>query len=138
MKAIILSCSSTKGAGPAPAIELYDGPRWRTLRAALRQVTVQPRVFAFSAEHGIIPGDTLISAYNQEFEKLAIASIRGLSLLDEFKYFHLSMGAFYARYLIPQLTTPYEWHGDRGIGDQRASIYRFLIKYEIENQVCTR
>ncbi len=133
MKAIMLSCSQTKSTGPAPAIELYDGPRWRTLRAALRQVSIHPIILGFSAEHGIISGDTVIYSYNKILEDSFMVKAAGFQLLDDITFIHLSMGRQYAEYLIPRLSIPYEWDGGRGNGDQRAGIYRFLLKYDMES-----
>src|SRR5579859_5075518 len=132
MKALVLSCGKTKGTSPKPVLELYDGSRWRTVRAALRQVQQQPKVFVFSALHGILPADAVIQPYDLQLEKSGWTSPpKGLELLTDFDVVHLSMGTDYARHLIPKLTVPFEWCGDRGIGDQRAAIWRFILKYDM-------
>lgn len=64
-RAIFLSCSATKQLNPEsmPAIERYDGPLWRTLRAA-SPAAHGVKVFALSALHGLIEAETEIRHYN--------------------------------------------------------------------------
>lgn len=51
MKLIIMACSATKkrDAGEIPAIDRYDGPMWRTLRAQLQR-TPEAKAAALSGE----------------------------------------------------------------------------------------
>jgi hypothetical protein len=54
MKLICLACSATKSkaGGMMPAFERYDGPMWRTLRAALHETDAIPHVWFLSARYG--------------------------------------------------------------------------------------
>ena len=66
---LIMSCSETKRPDPArlPAVERYDGPFYRVLRAHLR-TSLWPRdlsVGVLSAKHGLIGGLASIEAYDQ-------------------------------------------------------------------------
>jgi hypothetical protein len=73
-KLIILACSATKREKPEPmpAIDRYDGPMWRTLRARLndlpeaRQALASGalRIMAMSARYGFIPADVAIPDYD--------------------------------------------------------------------------
>ena len=58
---LVMACSQSKAsqsAGHGPAMYVYDGPAWRTLRAWVKRhpVTAQTKlaVFALSAEYGLI------------------------------------------------------------------------------------
>lgn len=66
---IVMACSSTKqnGAADMPAIYRYDGPMWRTLRAALSEVPedLHPSVWFLSARYGFHPADMPIADYEE-------------------------------------------------------------------------
>src|SRR3546814_6561825 len=66
---IVMACSSTKrpGADAVPALDRYDGPMWRTLRAALTEVAkdCRPAVWFLSARYGFHPADMPIMDYEQ-------------------------------------------------------------------------
>lgn len=68
---LIMACSGakTRQAGhSAPAIALYDGPTWRTLRAWVRRHPVQRfdlDVLALSAQYGLINAQTYIQSYDR-------------------------------------------------------------------------
>lgn len=55
-RTLILACSATKRADPGelPAIERYDGPAFRTLRANRPPEIQRGRVWILSAKHGLI------------------------------------------------------------------------------------
>lgn len=65
---IALACSSTKRGDPGelPAIERYDGPMWRTLRAALAELpeSARPEVWFLSARYGFHPATLPIVNYD--------------------------------------------------------------------------
>lgn len=61
---LILACSARKKAGPAPAVQLYDGHLYRVLRAALR-AGAEVEVWILSAEHGLIPADRTLDVYDR-------------------------------------------------------------------------
>src|SRR5262245_57068777 len=67
---LILACSATKRPDPdrLPALERYDGPAFRTLRAFLRNDPDRAStldLLILSAEFGLIAGDTPIPVYNR-------------------------------------------------------------------------
>jgi hypothetical protein len=62
---LILACSATKRDGPAymPAIERYDGPLWKTLRAA--DLRSEKAIVAFLSAHlGFRAANTPIEMYD--------------------------------------------------------------------------
>lgn len=64
---IVMACSATKRDDPGelPAIDRYDGPMWRTLRAALAEpITHQPEVWFLSARYGFHPATLPIVNYD--------------------------------------------------------------------------
>src|SRR6185369_6280849 len=76
---LILGCSATKRRDPGamPAIERYDGPMWRTLRAALSEIRPvdRPRVAVLSAEHGFIPSLMPIADYDRRMDRARAAEL---------------------------------------------------------------
>jgi len=74
MKLLIMGCSASKrqDAAPMPAIDRYDGPMWRTLRARLAELPAareaiqfgQLRLMVLSARCGFIAADTEILDYD--------------------------------------------------------------------------
>jgi hypothetical protein len=65
---LILSCSRRKHSDQnfLPAVERYDGPAFRVLRRFLREGPSEaPDVRILSAEHGLIPHDLPIAAYDR-------------------------------------------------------------------------
>lgn len=58
---LVLGCSATKLPGRLPAMEKYDGPFWKTLRAHLHD---DRPVYVLSAKHGLIPASTVIGDYD--------------------------------------------------------------------------
>jgi hypothetical protein len=74
---LILACSQRKrpDAELLPALERYDGPAFRVLRRFLRsRAPDPPEVLILSAEHGLIPRDLPIAAYDR---KMTPARARG-------------------------------------------------------------
>lgn len=76
---VVMACSATKRRDPEPlpAIERYDGPLWRTLRARLAEL---PRAAAavdagelvllvLSAEHGFFPAGERILDYDRRLDR---------------------------------------------------------------------
>jgi hypothetical protein len=75
---LILSCSATKrwNAYPLPAVDVYDGPVWRTFRQhrgheAARGITV----LALSAEHGLIGHRHRIAHYDRRMDAARAAQL---------------------------------------------------------------
>lgn len=68
MRFLILSCSATKRTtdGLLPALTRYDGPAYRVLRRAMRELPQErhPRIAILSARFGLIAGDTPIPWYD--------------------------------------------------------------------------
>lgn len=135
--ALILACSATKAKGPASALELYDGPRWRTLRAALKQVKIHPPLFALSAEYGLISVETIIKSYNHRLHVgTSRLSREQFEPIMKTSVLHLSMGNHYAL-ILTQFLKKIEYNGrveresSQDLGYQRAAIWRILIRYEM-------
>ena len=65
---VCMPCSATKlpWDGEIAAIERYDGPMWRTLRATLATIAVRdmPAVWFLSARYGFHPASMLIPDYD--------------------------------------------------------------------------
>lgn len=82
MRLLILSCSATKLTKPGllPAQERYDGPAFRTLRKALRELgqDVRPQVAILSAEFGLISGDTPIPWYDRRMAECRAVALAPL------------------------------------------------------------
>lgn len=76
---LIIGCSATKrpGPGPMPAIDRYDGPIWRSLRARLAELPAAAAalevgdlvVIVLSAEHGFIPAQLPIAPYDRRLDR---------------------------------------------------------------------
>ncbi len=66
MRTLILSCSATKrpDVGLLRAVDRYDGPAWRTLRA-WRFAAGELQVLALSAEHGLLWAERPIADYDR-------------------------------------------------------------------------
>jgi hypothetical protein len=77
MRTLILSCSATKrpDAGLLRAVDRYDGPAYRTLRANLPPDD-DLRVFILSAELGLIGRGTLIRDYDRRMTRARAAELR--------------------------------------------------------------
>ena len=67
---LLISCSQRKSENPesCAAIDVYDGPVYRTLRKLRRERRVPPKVdvFIISAKYGLIPCKKPIAAYDQK------------------------------------------------------------------------
>ena len=70
---LILGCSSKKRKdyGRAPALEVYDGPNFKSLRKYLRENRWPPGLMIkiISAKYEIIDATTLIEPYDKRLEK---------------------------------------------------------------------
>jgi len=76
---LVMACSATKRAdeGDLPAIDRYDGPMWRTLRARLAELPRARKALAsgklaivvLSAQFGFIPADLAIPNYERVMTK---------------------------------------------------------------------
>jgi hypothetical protein len=88
MRLLILQCSSSKrgSAEPIPAIERYDGPLWRVLRAYRREQGLWGKdleVFGLSAEYGLIPAEQAILMYERTMDTDRASELRP-NVLSEF------------------------------------------------------
>lgn len=102
---IVLSCSATKtnAKSAVPAINLYDGPAFRVLRAFLRENRwpTPLSVAVLSAKYGLIGGLAHISKYNRRMTPHRAAELSPtvtaalLRLSDEHRYVDLIMGRDY-------------------------------------------
>jgi len=76
---LIMSCSSVKKAdeGVMPALERYDGPSYRVVRAHKAQGRRLPRVLILSSLYGLIEAKHPIRTYDQKLDdKTASVLIR--------------------------------------------------------------
>jgi hypothetical protein len=82
MRLLILSCSATKRTKPGLLLALhrYDGPSYRVLRKALRELAQDacPKVAILSAEFGLITGDTPIPWYDRRMDATRAAALAPL------------------------------------------------------------
>jgi hypothetical protein len=64
---LLISCSATKREGVSlPAIERYDGPKYRVLRKALAEGIEPPVIRILSAAYGLIEPEHEIANYDLE------------------------------------------------------------------------
>lgn len=85
MKLIIMSCSGTKRADAAPlrAIDRYDGPMWKTLRASLARNAEASaaydagdlRIWVLSALYGFIDAATEVPNYDRRMTPEILAKM---------------------------------------------------------------
>ncbi len=82
---LILACTRRKrpDAGLLPAVERYDGPAFRVLRRFARERPSEtPEVMVLSAEHGLIPQDMPIAAYDRKMTPARARELRPLVLAE--------------------------------------------------------
>jgi cytoplasmic iron level regulating protein YaaA (DUF328/UPF0246 family) len=73
-KLLVISCTSTKMNLPnAPALEVYDGPTFRTLR---KHISPKVKVLIISAKYGIINSSSRISPYDMRMSKKRALELR--------------------------------------------------------------
>lgn len=86
---LILQCSSSKQgpAEPIKAIDRYDGPLWRVLRAYQREQGLwgaDLEIFGLSAEYGLIPAEQPIPLYERKMDNDRANELRP-DVLSEFR-----------------------------------------------------
>lgn len=97
---LIISCSKRKRTAPRPlpAVELYDGPVYRTLRRYSRQIGSSPvDTLIISARHGCILPETLLDTYD---ETLSSAVDPRFVALVSSQFLQLTQQAIYASVLV--------------------------------------
>lgn len=139
---VLMACSGLKGHLPAPAIDLYKGVMWQTLRAHMPDQ--KPAVIVLSALHGFFPADRVIFPYEKRMtparalgmiESPGIfggpewpAGVRSI-LLAGGQHYRLVMRAEIRRRILmrelPGDVDVYETDG-KGIGYQRAQLAEYL------------
>jgi hypothetical protein len=77
---VLMACSATKAATPAPAFDLYRGVMYSTFRA--NAPATRPAVIILSAKHGFLAADQTIEPYEQRMSKA-----RGDEMLDDLARF---------------------------------------------------
>lgn len=88
---LILGCSRRKRESvcPVPALEVYDGPHFQSLRAYLKDKGWPPGLMIkiISAKHGMIDATTLIETYDRRLDKEAAKKLnpKVLHILKELK-----------------------------------------------------
>jgi hypothetical protein len=63
---LILGCSQKKSLHPGLAVDVYDGPIFRTLRKRRREIKVPLEIWIISARHGIIRASERIEPYDRQ------------------------------------------------------------------------
>lgn len=142
MRLLILSCSATKADHPARAIDLYDGPAFRTLRAWMRSASTSElqelAVWVLSAEHGLIPFDFELEPYDRRMTIARAGELLGAvrdklhDLVEEMQPAEafLMMGREYLAAIGP--ITPFAFgpaeveFPEGGIGDKLGELHRWL------------
>ena len=61
---ILMACSGTKLAHPAPAQDFYQGVMWQSLRANVAGGQL-PHIVVLSALHGFVPASKVIEPYDR-------------------------------------------------------------------------
>lgn len=136
-----MACSATKGVVAAPAVDLYQGVMYSTLRANMP--ARPPPILILSARHGFVLPDQLIGPYEQRMtEARASEMLANLPAFDTVQWpsdpgsILLAGGAAYRRVmraaiqrrvhlgLIPATATTVETTGS--IGYQRAQLGAYL------------
>lgn len=82
---LILACSQRKRPDEQllPAVDRYDGPAFQVLRRFLRESPSEaPDVLILSAEHGLIPHDLPIAAYDRKMSPTRARELRPLVLAE--------------------------------------------------------
>ncbi|MBX0330085.1 hypothetical protein K2Z83_20670 [Oscillochloris sp. ZM17-4] len=133
---MIIACGATKrhDAGLLPAIDRYDGPPYRTLRANLRELAEdrRPTIRILSAEFGLIPAETPIPDYDHRMTQARALALQGqvraaladLLVAGDYAAAFVNLGADYMPALplnpttIPRLGVITTAHG--GIGERMA------------------
>ena len=140
---ILMACSGTKLAHPAPAQDLYQGVMWQSLRANASEGNL-PHIVVLSALHGFVSGDTVIEPYeklltpvrSREFEYDLGQFVKSVAWPRNAKRILLAGGGLY-RYLMRRMVGELIRAGKLGndlqisevtggIGLQRSQIGKFV------------
>lgn len=62
---LVMSCSQCKRAGPARAVDLYDGPAYKVLRKSRAELPV----VVLSAEHGLVAASDVLAYYDRKMDE---------------------------------------------------------------------
>ena len=138
---LILGCSSKKRKdyGRAPALEVYDGPNFKSLRKFLRENGWPPGLIIkiISAEHKIIDATMLIEPYDKRLDKNTAQKMRPrvrrhLKKLDLPKSVFINMSKDYLPAVsgIETLFDPdkIQYADGRGNGEKRQKMIQWLHK----------
>ncbi|MBO9724342.1 MAG: hypothetical protein J7530_08205 [Novosphingobium sp.] len=158
MKFIIMSCSHTKRTDPAPmpALQRYDGPMWRTLRALLDRhpaaaraydsgrSTAELQIWVLSGLYGFIPTHCEVPNYEQRLTERQFAKMerdpsyefqRIASFVDDAEAVLFAGSEFYRDGMwrasggkIQHLNKITETNG-RGIGEHRAQLGQWIVHH---------
>lgn len=142
---VFMACSAGKLARAAPALQLYRGVMWQTLRAHADPANM-PHLVVLSARHGFVSADQVIEPYEQlmtaeRSDELLGKAARGefldaLAWPDDVDRILLAGGALYRRVMhamvdclvragrLPRTARVAQVRG--GIGEQRSQLGRFL------------
>ena len=159
MRLLIMSCSATKrdDAGELEALQRYDGPMWRTLRARLDELPAAVRAFdegvgeleilVLSARFGFINARSPIADYDQAMTPARAAELRdqvrrpigqGFTVrrkVEQARDVLVACGRLYSsvvREAAPTIPGRCYVHGD-GIGHHRAHLSAWMRGHFQEN-----
>lgn len=142
---IVMACSATKRDDPGelPAIDRYDGPMWRTLRAALAELPDdrRPEVWFLSARYGFHPASLPIVNYDGVLSEarardlLRMPSSNHAGFAEEFRRHDrvLFAGGLLYRATMGRATGGFRHQVDQtdgeGIGHHRAKLRAWIAKH---------
>jgi hypothetical protein len=153
MRLLITACSATKrsDAGLLPAIDRYNGPSFRTLRKALRELAEErrPTVLILSGKFGLIESGKPIPNYDQRMTASLAVQLRSqvrsvlTAHLERRSYDEtcINLGGDYLPALpdlesYAQLGRLTSTHG--GIGERLGQLKRWLYREKLEEDTLLR
>lgn len=109
---LIMACSATKRDVPAAQLsELYDGPTWKTLRAA--GVPFDVDVYALSAEYGLVPAWQVRANYDRRMDA-ARARELAPGVMVSFSFLKRVQGTYDAAFVVAGKDYMPALHGAEG------------------------
>lgn len=139
----MMACSGAKADSIRPAVELYQGVMYQTLRAHLPENDEELVIMIVSAEHGLLFAHDEIDPYDRELTTERADELIAAGFPDDiafdgptFSRVFLAGGAEYRRVMRAYVDAMHEFgqveHGARidevhgGIGEQRHQLAEFL------------
>ena len=149
MNLIILSCSGTKRVGgqDMKAIDRYDGPMWKTLRALLVRYPAasaayeagELQIYVMSAHYGFVPASINMPDYDRKMTEALIDKMsrnpaydfqRIAPLVEGAEHVLYAGGALYRRAMLKAKDDPKITQTDgTGIGEHRAQLGAWIARH---------